>query len=641
MVAVVAIIPTLFVVPLFSSSTGGGTSKTRRGNKKGSIRPQSSSSYRSLRTTSNTQSQSQTTTLIQSDCDVKELDDHPFLIDEEYELKDEEKDQLRFLIQQRKSVESLLASVFDNDQGRPSPYDPPYPSSIVTRGGEHQHSHSITGGDGLDLTRPFQEALDRYDHDDDDDDNGRHSRPSSSPSSSPKTSTSTTNTPSPTILIPQNGYDHWNENDKNRIMISQENEAVVQPRPVLASPSSVTTTTTTADTRPAAVTTVVDNSMTISKERFLIERIVENMQRRSDDEGAGVVPSPPRQHVLVPSTSSSSSMIATTTAEVAQDRSRLRNTILINNNGRKSKIQKFAKAGVKDHFRIIHSLVGLSSIVIGLHHMMEVLIFSSFTLADLSIATIIGTGLVHTCTGLFGIRRLNFHNPKEAARNAMFWPAPIQGLWLASVSLTEWGQGSNALVSMWQTPFVAFTAFNIVLTCWQLSQILTKTGTAERTKDTIWFQKAQHNAILVEFSYLFWMQIQMGTVLYLATMGPGSQAAFTTFMDTYPKMQLLLANLALNTAFFNNLAIFLATLLRYKILRKPTTTTRLSTTTAASTNRTTIGSSTTMTSLLQDNKVVFSLPLFSSIFIVWKVLSCFFFSYEGSMSSSFISLIFQ
>mmetsp|Transcript_5043 Transcript_5043/g.5831 ORF Transcript_5043/g.5831 Transcript_5043/m.5831 type:complete len:633 (-) Transcript_5043:68-1966(-) len=632
MVAVAAIIPSLFVVPLFSSSTGG-TTKTRRGNKKGSIRPQSSSSYRSLRTTSNTQSQSQTTTLIQSDCDVKELDDHPFLIDEEYELKDEEKDQLRFLIQQRKSVESLLASVFDNDQGRPSPYDPPYPASTVVtgRGGErHSHSHSTTGGVDLDLTHSFQEAFDRYKDDND-------SRPSFSPSSYPDTSTSTLDTP--TILIPPSGYDHWNENDKNRIMISQENEAVVQPRPVLASPSSVTTTTTTADTRPAAVTTVVDNSMTISKERFLIERIVENMQRRSDDEGAGVVPSPPRQHVLVPSTSSSSSMIATTTAEVAQDRSRLRNTILINNNGRKSKIQKFAKAGVKDHFRIIHSLVGLSSIVIGLHHMMEVLIFSSFTLADLSIATIIGTGLVHTCTGLFGIRRLNFHNPKEAARNAMFWPAPIQGLWLASVSLTEWGQGSNALVSMWQTPFVAFTAFNIVLTCWQLSQILTKTGTAERTKDTIWFQKAQHNAILVEFSYLFWMQLQMGTVLYLATMGPGSQAAFTAFMDTYPKMQLLLSNLALNTAFFNNLAIFLATLLRYKILRKPTTASRLSS--SSTTTTTTTGSSTTMTSLLQDNKVVFSLPLFSSIFIVWKVLSCFFFSYEGSMSSSFISLIFQ
>merc|ERR1712238_418842 len=101
-------------------------------------------------------------------------------------------------------------------------------------------------------------------------------------------------------------------------------------------------------------------------------------------------------------------------------------------------------------------------------------------------------------------------------------------------------------------------------------------------------------------------------------------------MDTYPKMQLLLANLALNTAFFNNLAIFLATLLRYKILRKPTTA-RLSSTTT----------NTTMKALLQDNKVVFSLPLFSSIFIVWKVLSCFFFSYDGSMSSSFISLIFQ
>ena len=49
------------------------------------------------------------------------------------------------------------------------------------------------------------------------------------------------------------------------------------------------------------------------------------------------------------------------------------------------------------------------------------------------------------------------------------------------------------------------------------------------------------------------MQIQMGTVLYLATMGPGSQFAFTSFMDTYPKIQLLLSNLALKT--HNNKAL--------------------------------------------------------------------------------------
>jgi len=381
MVAVAAIIPSLFVVPLISSNDGV-TKTRRRGKISSTIRPQSSSSssYRSLQRT--TTSNTQTTTLSQSDCDivVKEnheelLDDHPFLIDEEYELKDEEKDQLRFLIQQRKTVESLLASVIDNDQGRPSPYDPLYPimSTIVTTGtgGErerHRHAHSTTGGDDLDLTRSFQEALDRYQ-----DDNDR-TRPSSSPS---HPSTSTTNTPAPTILIPQSAYDSWNDHDQYSIMISQKNAVVVQPIPVLSSPSSVTTT---VDTR-----------------------LQEALDQYKDDND--------------------------------------RTTFI--NNGRKSKIQRFAKAGVKDHFRIIHSLVGLSSILLGFHHMMEVLIVSSFTLAEISIGTIIGTGLVHTCTGLFGIRRLHFHNPKEAARNAMFWPAPIQALWLASVSLTEWGYVYN------------------------------------------------------------------------------------------------------------------------------------------------------------------------------------------------------
>jgi len=505
MVAVAAIIPSLFALSSSSSPTGGGTTnKTRR---RGVIRPNPSSSYRSLhRKRVRDPSNTQTTSLIQ------ETDGQPFMRDEYYELKDEEKDDLHFLMQQRKDVESLLSSVMDD-----------YDCDHVTQ-----------------MQRP--------------------SSCSSYPSSRTCSSMSTCTDDDTTITIPQNGYDDWNDN-KN-IFISKG----------------------------------------------------ENIQRRSD-----VVAVIQPIQVLPPS-----SVIAKASTSANHGISTLRNNINIINNGRKSKIRKFAKAGMKNIPRIIHSLVGLSSIVIGFHHMVHVLITSSFTNADITISTIIGTGLVHTCTGLFGVRRLNFKNKKEAARNAMFWPAPIQGLWLASVSLSEWGQGSNALLSMWNTPLVAFTAFNIGITFWQLSQILTKTGTTERTKDTIWFRKSSHNAILVEFSYLFWMQIQMGTVLRLATMGTGSQHAFTSFMEMYPKMKLLLSNLALNTAFFNNLAILLATLLRYKIISKPTSTTN-----------------TSMKSIFQDNKIVFSLPLFSSIFIVWKVLSCFFFSYDGSMSSSFISLIFQ
>jgi len=271
------------------------------------------------------------------------------------------------------------------------------------------------------------------------------------------------------------------------------------------------------------------------------------------------------------------------------------------------KVRKFVKAGFKDTIRASHSFIGLASILVGLHHMMDVVIIHKFS-DVFKVPTIIWSGLLHILVGTFGIRRLNFKSEKEAARNAMFWPAPIQNAWLTSVSLSEWGQGSKAFISMWKAPFAAFTTFNLMLTFWQLSQVINKSGN-DNTRDTIWCKNSKTNAVLVEFAYLFWMQIQMGTALFISCSVP--LQTFSTFMDAYPEMQYLLSNLAINTAFFNNLAIFIATLLRYKVLSKPS----------------------------NDNKIVFSIPLFSSILIVWKVLSCFFLTRGGAMSSSFFSLI--
>ena len=110
-----------------------------------------------------------------------------------------------------------------------------------------------------------------------------------------------------------------------------------------------------------------------------------------------------------------------------------------NNWNSQQKVRKLLRAGTLDIPRIFHSFLGLSSILVGLHHMVEVLIVSSFTDVDCGVLTILFSGCVHTLAGVLGIRRLNFRNEKEAARNAMFWPAPIQSLWLTSVSLTEWG----------------------------------------------------------------------------------------------------------------------------------------------------------------------------------------------------------
>jgi len=275
----------------------------------------------------------------------------------------------------------------------------------------------------------------------------------------------------------------------------------------------------------------------------------------------------------------------------------------------KAKVQKFMKAGRADIYRIIHSSLGIASLVIGSSHLFHIAFLHDF-LAPITGAGIFLTGSVHCMCGIFGVRRLKLNNKKEAARNAMFWPTMLQNLWFFAASLTEWGRGSHAQFSMFSKPFTLVTVLGITLTIWQLSEVSFKTG-IDKTKDSIWFQESWKNALLVEFCYLIWIQIQMGATLFIGT--TVSHNDFLDYMNTFPKMHSLLSNLALNTAYFNNLVVFLATLLRYKLVSKPN----------------------------HDNAVMFALPVITSIFIVWKVLSCFFRAYGGEMSSSFISLLFR
>lgn len=157
--------------------------------------------------------------------------------------------------------------------------------------------------------------------------------------------------------------------------------------------------------------------------------------------------------------------------------------------------------------------------------------------------------------------------------------------------------------------FTIFTTFSIVLTFWQLSEVWRRTGKS-KTRDAIWFKEGWKNAFLTEFSYLLWMQLQFGAVLYIQSTVISKN--FINFMDEFPRMQSLLANLAMNTAFFNNLVVFMATLARYKLLSQPN----------------------------KENVLIFSIPLVTSGLIVYKIFDCFFRAYDGKMCSSFLLLLF-
>ncbi|KAL7525266.1 hypothetical protein ACHAWF_001281, partial [Thalassiosira exigua] len=249
-------------------------------------------------------------------------------------------------------------------------------------------------------------------------------------------------------------------------------------------------------------------------------------------------------------------------------------------------------AGSKNAYSLAHSMLGTSSLLVGFYQTSDVLLHS-FSQPVQSSDTV-AAGAIHVAAGLFGARRLQLGNEKEVARNAMFWPIPIQNLWLTSAALTEWDQGSSALFSMFDDRFVGFTALNLLLTAWQLNEVRTKSG-KEATQDTIWLDDSAQNAFLVESVYLFWMQIQMVALLYVST--SVDHPAFLDFMDRFPDMHHLLSNATVNTASFNNVVAFVATLVRYKILSKPSSI---------------------------DNFVVFSVPMLVSLFMTSRVLSCFF-----------------
>jgi len=102
------------------------------------------------------------------------------------------------------------------------------------------------------------------------------------------------------------------------------------------------------------------------------------------------------------------------------------------------KLKGFIQSAASDKYRISHSFVGVSSLAVGFHHFYDIAVVHSFT-QHLSPGMVGVTGILHTSCGMLGMRRLRFGNEKEAARNAMFWPVPLQNLWLTGAALSEWG----------------------------------------------------------------------------------------------------------------------------------------------------------------------------------------------------------
>jgi hypothetical protein len=234
--------------------------------------------------------------------------------------------------------------------------------------------------------------------------------------------------------------------------------------------------------------------------------------------------------------------------------------------------RKWATTGTSTVNRAAHFALGGGSLLFGANHFSHMLT-EGFDIPCTQIEVIILGGL-HTATAFLGSTHLSKNKRSktiEASRNAMIWPVPYQNLWLTCMALTAWSRGSTATLSMNSAPIVLFTIVNVIIVLWQISTSFVSGGTneSERVASGIWYENPAVNAAVTVGSYSGIMIIFLSMAIWntvIATTIPGYMQEFAGFIDAFPSYGFLMSNIFMNFAFVNNVAVFFATLLKYKVI---------------------------------------------------------------------------
>ena len=222
------------------------------------------------------------------------------------------------------------------------------------------------------------------------------------------------------------------------------------------------------------------------------------------------------------------------------------------------------RAASLDHTRLTHASLGLASLGSGVHHVLHVCTqgwTSDVCLTETSIV-----GAIHIACCAAGLFRLEFRNAAERARNACFWPILPGNIWMLWSSLTEWGCGSHAPLSVYNPALQAFTVVNIVLAFYQLAEVYMAGSDPKQQKIGIWMEGGFVNS----FS-MFWSYQSITLMLYFAQLWISlttDSASLTSFIDRYPEFANVVTHAQIDTAFASNLGAFLVTLFKYKACDK-------------------------------------------------------------------------
>jgi len=228
------------------------------------------------------------------------------------------------------------------------------------------------------------------------------------------------------------------------------------------------------------------------------------------------------------------------------------------------RVQQLGKAAKVSLQRKVHTAMGLGSLLLGGIHLLN-LMLHGFSV-ELPQQEILLAGTFHILTALMGLPRINWADKKEAARNIMIGPVPIQNIGLIWASLSEWTQGSDAVLSMYSEPFAAFAILNVCIALWQTcaSNVSSGASKSEQQKTGIWFGNASMNALVTLLTYTGIFIAFFSEPLFIRqTIDIGAQCNFAA---SHPEYSNILGNILLNSVFFNNFAVFEATLVKYKVL---------------------------------------------------------------------------
>jgi len=220
---------------------------------------------------------------------------------------------------------------------------------------------------------------------------------------------------------------------------------------------------------------------------------------------------------------------------------------------------RMASASSLNAVRFTHSALGFGSLYLGGSHLAGALA-TGFT-APMTKEYILLQGGFHTLAAIAGTLRINWK--VERPRILNFASAVPFAAWSTYVSLSQFAAADGAWVDVWHPAFLASTAIFLLFNAY-VGTLNYEWGPPIDRKQGLLFEQKWQNLLLYTLTSAIFLQAEGGAILAIAASGHAQE--FKELLDVHPVLGNLIANAYIDTAFFNNYALFMSTLLKYKVL---------------------------------------------------------------------------